>query len=67
MEFWGLKAEVGKGITQLPLRLHDLGQLIGQHLSQPDHILVLSLVVTQDFNLCLQFQVHSLRAPTQLL
>lgn len=59
MEFWGLEAEVSEGITQLPLRLHHLGQLSGQRLSQLDYMLVLSLVVTEDFDLSLQLHVHS--------
>lgn len=51
VEFRCLEAEVGEGISQLPLCLHDLGELTGQHLSQLDHMLVLSLVVTEDFDL----------------
>lgn len=67
MEFWWLEAEVGEGVAQLPLRLHHLGQLIGQRLSQLDYLLVLSLVVAEDFDLSLQLHVHSPGAPTQLL
>lgn len=67
MELRGLEAEVSEGVTQLPLRLHHLGQLSGQCLGQLDHMLVLSFVVTEDFNLSLQLYVHGLRAPTQLL
>lgn len=67
MEFWWLEAEVSKGITQLPLRLHHLGQLTGQRLSQLDYMLVLSLVVAQDFDLSLQLHVHCAGASTQLL
>lgn len=51
MEFGRLEAKVCKGITQLPLRLHNLGQLISQCLSQLDHILVLFLVVAKHFDL----------------
>lgn len=67
MEFWRLEAEVGEGVAQLPLRLHNLGQLISQCLSQLDHVLVLSFVVAEHFNLGFQLQVYSPRAPTQLL
>ena len=67
VEFWWLEAEVGEGVAQLPLRLHHLGQLIGQRLSQLDYLLVLSLVVAEDFDLSLQLHVHSPGAPTQLL
>jgi len=67
VQLWRLEAEVGEGVAQLPLRLHDLGQLRRQSLSQPDHVLVLSLIVAEDFDLSLQLQVHGPRAPTQLL
>ncbi|TNN89739.1 hypothetical protein EYF80_000342 [Liparis tanakae] len=67
VQFWGLEAEVGEGVAQLPLRLHDLGQLRRQSLSQPDHVLVLSLIVAEDFDLSLQLHVHGPRAPAQLL
>ncbi len=67
MEFWRLEAEVSKGFAQLPLRLHHLGQLIGQRLSQLDYMLVFSLVVTKELDLSLQLHVHSPGAPTQLL
>lgn len=66
MEFWRLEAEVGEGVAQLPLRLHHLGQLTGQRLSQLDYMLILSLVVTEDFDLSLQLHVHSPGAATQL-
>lgn len=67
MEFWWLEAKVSEGITQLPLRLHHLGQLTGQRLSQLDYMLVLSLVVAQDFDLSLQLHVHCAGSSTQLL
>lgn len=67
MELRGLEAEVSEGIAQLPLRLHHLGQLSGQCLSQLDYMLVLSFVVTKDFNLSLQLYVHGLGASAQLL
>lgn len=67
MKLWWLEAEVSEGVTELLLRLHHLGQLSGHGLSQPDHILVLSLVVTQDFDLGLQLQVDGSRASAQLL
>lgn len=67
MEFWRLQTEVGEGITQLPLRLHYQRQLIGQRLSQLDHTLVLPLVFTELFNLCIQLRVDGPRAPAQLL
>lgn len=67
VEFWGLEAEVSEGIAQLLLRLHDLGELTGQRLSQLDDMLVLPLVVAQDFDLSLQLHVHRPGAATQLL
>lgn len=51
MELGWLEAEVSEGVSQLPLCLNNLGQLIGQSLSEPDHVLVLSLVVAQKFDL----------------
>lgn len=67
MELRWLEAEVGEGVAQQLLSLHYLGQLTGQRLSQLDHILVLSLVFTEQLDLRLQLQVHGLGAAAQLL
>lgn len=67
MKFGCLEAEVGKGVPELPLRLHDLRQLGGQRLRQPDDVLVLALVVAQHIDLGLQIQVYRLGATAELL
>lgn len=67
VEFWRFKAQVREGIAQLLLCLHHLRQLTGQRQSQLDHVLVLSLVVTEHLDLSLKLHVHSPGAATQLL
>lgn len=61
------QAQLGEGVAQAPLGGGELGQLIGQRLGQPAHLLVALALVAQQLQARLQVQVHRARPSAHLL